>query len=751
MLELDTRYRVAQLYSLGTMTNLPLRIAPIATSFQKALDEITTAAGGTLDLKPTVQAAAMLLQSATRLDSAARPTDARGSAALNQLLVRLTHRLNSRLYTKAGRFDQDPAANVPILPLLARARELATMSKESETYGFLETELLRGRNAVEASLTDAGATSISISRRPARLDRQHRIAEAPGLGRRAAASRRCLISLSSREGEDVMRLVGSRILGNVLWLGWLLLIAPVTAYGQGGTVTATLSGRVSDATGGVLPGVAVTVVNAGTNQSRTVTSSADGVFGFAGLTPGKYALSAELQGFATFAQTDIVLNVGAAVDLKVTMRVSNVSESVTVTGESAIVESAKTALTTVISRDQIETLPTNRRNYLDFALLTPGVAEDVRTAGQGIGLKFAGARGKEGSLLVDGLWNTDESFTFPKIKYSQDSIAEFQVVNLGAAAEFGRAIGGIVSAVTRSGTNTFSGTGYGFFRNKSLNAQDFLSKTQGLEKSDFDRQQWGGSAGGPIARDRVFFFGAADRSTENTPYNNGITQENAAIIGLPPADVGNINQFLNDTFTMGKVTFAANTNNTITAQYAMTFDVISNFQAAFGTRSRTGKWDSTDHTALFQWMRVGGQGQWLHDLKVGYMPRRFHNTNRDEGGAPLTADGQLRSSFAPSVTITRVANFGSGRVTLDMLTKPVQGVYSATVFKNQHSLKFGVDVMGVNFLYLRYQGPDSGTYIFGSLAAYLSGAYTTYTQSFGPPGLGRYHTYVAGYARTRGR
>ena len=216
---------------------------------------------------------------------------------------------------------------------------------------------------------------------------------------------------------------------------------------------------------------------------------------------------------------------------------------------------------------------------------------------------------------------------------------------------------------------------------------------------------------------------------------------------MPPADVGNINQFLNDTFTMGKVTIAANTNNTITAQYAMTFDVISNFQTAFASRSRTGKWDSTDHTALFQWMHVGGQGQWLHDVKVGYMPRRFHNTNRDEGGAPFTADGQLRSSFAPSVTITRVANFGSGRVTLDMLTKPVQGVYSATVFKNQHSLKFGVDVMGVNFLYLRYQGRDSGTYTFGSLAAYLSGAYTTYTQSFGPPGLGRYHTYVAGYAQ----
>lgn len=176
VLELDTRYRVAQLYSLATMSNLPLRIAPIAVSFQQALDEIATAAGRTLDLTSTKRAAAALLASAARLDGAPRPTDARGSAGLNQILVRLTHRLNSRLYTKTGRFDQDPAANVPMLPLLARARELPTLSKESDAYGFLETELLRGKNAVEGTLTDsareidvylatAGSTRSTASRR----------------------------------------------------------------------------------------------------------------------------------------------------------------------------------------------------------------------------------------------------------------------------------------------------------------------------------------------------------------------------------------------------------------------------------------------------------------------------------------------------------------------------------------------------------------------------------------------------------
>ncbi len=530
-------------------------------------------------------------------------------------------------------------------------------------------------------------------------------------------------------------------------LAVLVLLAPSTVLAQGATSTATLQGKVFDSTGAVLPGVTVTLVDVGTNQSRIVVSNEQGVYRFAGLTPGRYTVSGELQGFSKFVQPNITLNVGGAVDLDIRLQVSTVAETITVTGESPIIETAKTALTSVIAREQIDTLPTNNRNYLDFALLTPGVAEDVRTAGQGIGLKFAGARGKEGSLLVDGIWNTDESFTFAKIKYSQDAIAEFQVVNIGAAAEFGRAIGGIVSAVTRSGSNELRGSGYGYFRNKTLNAQDFLSKEQGLEKSDFDRQQWGGSIGGPIRHDKMFFFAAADRATQDTPYNNGIRSSDAAIIGLPAADVGNINQYLDDTFAMGKVTHVVNPNNTITGQYAMTYDVISNFQSAFGSRSRTGRWDSTDHSVLGQWTRVARGGNWLHELKAGYMPRRFHNTNRDEGGPPLVPDGQLRSSLAPSVNIQRVANFGGGYVLLDMFTKPFQAVYSSTIFKNNHSLKVGADVMGVNFVYLRYQGAQSGSYTFASLDTYLRGQYTTYTQSFGPPGLGRYHTYIAAYAQ----
>jgi N-acetylated-alpha-linked acidic dipeptidase len=155
VLELDTQYRVAQLYALATTPDLPLKIAPIATSFGKVLDELATAGGATVDLKTTREAAAALHRAADRLDAAPRPADPTKRAARNDFLVRLTHELNARLYTKAGRVDQDPAANVPVLPLLDRVRELPKLDKNSDAYGFLETELLRGRSAVESTLRDA--------------------------------------------------------------------------------------------------------------------------------------------------------------------------------------------------------------------------------------------------------------------------------------------------------------------------------------------------------------------------------------------------------------------------------------------------------------------------------------------------------------------------------------------------------------------------------------------------------------------
>ncbi len=154
-LELDTRYRVAQLYDLATLRVLPHRLAPIAASYMAALKDLTGTPASGFDLATTMGAAAALESAAGRFDKAPRPADAAGVDAFNRLVVRLTHQLNSILYTKSGRFDQDPAAELPVLPLLARVKDLATLPRDGDEFGFLDTQLIRGRNAVEAGLREA--------------------------------------------------------------------------------------------------------------------------------------------------------------------------------------------------------------------------------------------------------------------------------------------------------------------------------------------------------------------------------------------------------------------------------------------------------------------------------------------------------------------------------------------------------------------------------------------------------------------
>jgi hypothetical protein len=154
-LERDTQYRVAQLYDLATLAVLPHRLAPIASSYVSVLKDLAAAAGTLFDLSSTSEAAAALADAAARFDQAPKPTETSGQRAFNRTVVRLTHRLNSALYTKTGRFDQDPATRLPVLPLLARVKDLAQLPQDGDNFGFLTTELLRGRNAIEATLRQA--------------------------------------------------------------------------------------------------------------------------------------------------------------------------------------------------------------------------------------------------------------------------------------------------------------------------------------------------------------------------------------------------------------------------------------------------------------------------------------------------------------------------------------------------------------------------------------------------------------------
>jgi hypothetical protein len=532
--------------------------------------------------------------------------------------------------------------------------------------------------------------------------------------------------------------------------GALAVVLPISAAAQGALESGTIAGIVADESGAVLPGVTVTIVNLSTSQSRIVVTDAAGHYRVAGLTPSRYSLTAELQGFATLVRPEITVNIGVALDLNLVLKISQMRETVTVTGEAPLVESSKTSLSTVVTREQIETLPSNGRNYLDFALLAPGTVENASTTYQGSYMNIGGGWSFQASLLVDGFYNMDEGFALPRQHYSQESVQEFQVISLGATAEIGRAIGGTVNAITKSGGNDLSGSAFGFFRGKSLNSKTPDEVLLNLPKSEFNRRQWGGVFGGPIRKNRTFFFASVERSTQNSPYNNNITAANAAAIGLPAADSGIIRSYRNILFAMIKLDHSLNENQKLQFSWVRTDMTEHNVDFdTFVARSRPLDCPSVDTALQFKYTAV--TGKWFHEVKAAYFPRDYACHGVSQGGPPLVPDGQINTIHdgplaPPIVNITNVANFGSISLDDQELAKPVQILYSSSVFVNRHSIKFGADVMHVRFGYNLWS-PLSSTYTFNSLSDYLAGRYSTYTQGFGSPSNDRTHNYISAFVQ----
>jgi hypothetical protein len=307
----------------------------------------------------------------------------------------------------------------------------------------------------------------------------------------------------------------------------LLMAWPAFARAQSQATTGEINGTVLDAQGGVLPGTTVTTTSPETGYNRVVVTNADGAFVLPLLPPGPYDVVAELPGFAPFRRS-VRLTVGATVTLNATLQVANLQEQIVVTAAAPVIETSATVRTTTLSEEAVDNLPINGRRFQDFITLTPTVQVDT-SRGQ---LSFAGQRGINSNISIDGAdYNqpffggirggerSNTAFTIP-----QESIKEFQVVASGYSAEFGRSTGGIVNAITKSGTNTPHGSVFYVNRNR-----DWAERNVFGQNASPTQQQFGGSVGGPIARNRLFFFGAAEiqrlKNTRNVVF---------ALTGLTP-------------------------------------------------------------------------------------------------------------------------------------------------------------------------------------------------------------------------
>lgn len=316
------------------------------------------------------------------------------------------------------------------------------------------------------------------------------------------------------------------------------LLGSSIALGQTQSNAADLQGVVRDQSGAVVIGASVTARNPGTNISKTTTTNDNGDYLIVNLPPGDYEVTVEAANFKKAVLPAVKLTVGQRADLDIALEVGQVSEIVTISGATAeLVETSKTSIATTVDLQRIENLPINERNYLAFALTTSTVSRDNgRPIGPAptTGLNFGGQRGRSNLVQVDGADNTDNSVNASRSTVSQEAVQEFQVVTNSFAAEFGRSSGGIVNVVTKSGTNDFHGNVFGFLRDKSFQARNPFAP---IDKPDFRRTQYGVTLGGPLDRDRTFFFFAFEqrRRDESGFFTSNVSQGlgGAVTIGAP--------------------------------------------------------------------------------------------------------------------------------------------------------------------------------------------------------------------------
>ena len=285
----------------------------------------------------------------------------------------------------------------------------------------------------------------------------------------------------------------------------LFLSTLLSAQGTGGRIL----GRVADPTGAVLSGVKVTATNEATSVAQDTISNDSGDFVFPNVPVGTYTLSFDLKGFKKAVRHSIALDVNQVITLNMTMQLGGNEEVVDVTSEAPLVDTSSTQLGAVVNNRSVNELPLNARDTYQFLQLQPGVQSQLGSSGGTFygsdsagSVSVNGGRGRANNFSVNGGDANDQFVNLPTIQPTPDAIEEFRVISNTFDAEYGRNSGAVVNVVTKSGTNQLHGNIYEYFRNTVLNAQGYFNTV----KPQFNQNQFGGTFGGPIKKDRTFFF-----------------------------------------------------------------------------------------------------------------------------------------------------------------------------------------------------------------------------------------------------
>ena len=505
----------------------------------------------------------------------------------------------------------------------------------------------------------------------------------------------------------------------VICLTALFLLAS-SALGQRGT-NGSVEGTITDPQGAAVPGAALTLLNSDTGLKLEATSDENGLFHFPVVPVGSYRLIAEHSGFAKYA-ANVTVDVGAAINVPVQLTIGTQASSVSVTSEAPVIEATRSSVESVVNERVVADLPTLGRNFINFTLLTPGVTTDVR----GGDISFAGQRGTLNSLIVDGSDNNNTFFgqTLGRTgsgrapyQFSQDAVQEFQVNSNAYSAEYGNAGGAVINVVTKSGTNAFHGTAFEFYRDRSLNAFDPIAKAQGRPKQPYHFNQFGGNVGGPVIKDKLFFFFDYDGQRNTTP---NLVFPVSGCAG-PPADANvaaacsylqardaSWTSGFNQDVYLGKADWHLTSNELVTVRI--------NSQRFAGTNLENGgSFNSLEHT---------GASNVDSDTTSGQLTSTISRRLVNEFRAAYIRDNEpgQSNSINPQATVFNGGqqqlvvgrNFFSPRFTN---IKRGQFADTATWIRGRHTFKFGGDILAdriANF----FPGNFSGAYTFNSLESF---------------------------------
>jgi hypothetical protein len=535
--------------------------------------------------------------------------------------------------------------------------------------------------------------------------------------------------------------VSARVAAVILFIVLILTGAVQTSSAQESINYASVGGRIADPSGGILAGANVTARQTETNVVASTVADQEGRFRFPYLKVGPYEITARAQGFAPTTKR-LTLTVGAAFDLAIVLPLETVDTAVTVTADATVLELARSQIASTVTVAEVKTLPLNGRNFLDLALLTPGVSPTnvgggtqlfpETSAVPGVGLSIGSQRNLSNNFMVDGLSANDDAAALSGISFGVDAVEQFQVITSGGQAELGRALGGYINVATRSGTNLLTGDAYTFVRDDRFNGVNALTGT----KLPMHQNQYGASVGGPLVRDRSFFFGNVEArrldqtglvtiGVVNGVFNPAVLDAintRLAAVGYrgPAVQSGTYPNPVDTTHALGKVDQHVSGRDLLTVRYSL-YDVNSdNARGAGGTNavSASAGLDNRDQT--FAMSNV-----WT------LSSRTVLETRGQIAGGDLKAPPS--DPIGPAVNISGVATFGtlSGSPTARLNTM-YQLVNNLSHQAGAHAIRAGID-----FLYnddtITYPRANRGSYSFSNLTNFLAGVYNNggFTQTFG--------------------